>query len=57
MIEQNKLKANIQQGIPVLGTWNTIGSPLFSEILAFSGLDFLIIDFEHGPYQIKQVHN
>ena len=57
MIEQNKLKAKIQKGIPVLGTWNTIGSPMFSEILAFSGLDFLIIDFEHGPYQIEQVHN
>ena len=42
MIEKNNLKAKIKQGIPVLGTWNTIGSPMFSEILAFSGLDFLI---------------
>ena len=57
MIEQNKLKAKIQKRIPVLGTWNTIGSPMFSEILAFSGLDFIIIDFEHGPYQIDQVHD
>ena len=57
MIEKNNLKAKIKQGIPVLGTWNTIGSPMFSEILAFSGLDFLIIDFEHGPFQIDQVHD
>mgnify|MGYP001235567031 CR=1 FL=1 len=56
MIEQNKLKANIQQGIPVLGTWNTIGSPMFSEILAFSGLDFLIIDFEHGPFVLSELY-
>jgi len=57
MIGQNNLKAKIDKGVPVLGTWNTIGSPIFSEILAFSGLDFLIIDFEHGPFQIEQVHD
>jgi 4-hydroxy-2-oxoheptanedioate aldolase len=57
MIEQNKLKAKIKKGIPVLGTWNTIGSPMFSEILALSGLDFIIIDFEHGPFQIDHVHD
>lgn len=57
MIGQNKLKAKMHQGVPVLGTWNTIGSPIFTEILAYSGLDFLIIDFEHGPFQIEQVHD
>ena len=57
MIEKNNLKDKIKQGIPILGTWNTIGSPMFSEVLSFSGLDFLIVDFEHGPFQIDQVHD
>ena len=57
MIKENNLKIKIKQGIPILGTWNTIGSPMFSEVLSFSGLDFLIVDFEHGPFQIDQVHD
>ena len=57
MIGKNNLKDKIKQDIPILGTWNTIGSPMFSEVLSFSGLDFLIVDFEHGPFQIDQVHD
>ena len=57
MIENNNLKVKIKQGIPVLGTWNTIGSPMFSEVLSYSGLDFLIVDFEYCPFQIDQVHD
>ena len=57
MIKENNLKVKIKQGIPILGTWNTIGSPMFSEVLSYSGLDFLIVDFEHGPFQIDHVHD
>lgn len=42
--------------MPAIGTWNTLGSPLVTEIFAQSGLDFQIIDLEHGPFILDQVH-
>ena len=57
MIISSPLKEKIGQGRPVMGTWFTLGSPLVAEMLARSGLDFLVIDFEHGPFQIDRVHD
>ncbi len=34
----------------VLGTWSLIPSPTTVEILGRSGMDFVILDAEHGPY-------
>lgn len=50
----NFLKEKIGNKKPVIGTWNTIGAPLFTEVLARSGFDFVIIDFEHGPFRIEK---
>ena len=52
----NYLKSKIKNQKPVIGTWNTIGSPLITEVLASAGFEFLIIDFEHGPFDIGNVH-
>ena len=52
----NYLKSKIKNKQPVIGTWNTIGSPLVTEVLASAGFEFLIIDFEHGPFDIGNVH-
>ena len=52
----NYLKSKIKNQKPVIGTWNTIGSPLVTEVLASAGFEFLIIDFEHGPFDISNVH-
>ncbi len=56
MLRTNKLKEKISKGEPVLGTWNTLASPLVTEIFAQSGLDFQIIDLEHGPFIIDKLH-
>ena len=56
MLENNVLKEKLQSGKPVIGTWNTLGSPLVTEVIAHSGLDFQIIDLEHGPFVLDQVH-
>jgi len=56
MLRTNKLKEKISKGVPVLGTWNTLASPLVTEIFAQSGLDFQIIDLEHGPFIIDKLH-
>lgn len=56
MFESNKLKIKLNKGQPVLGTWNTLASPLVTEVMAKSGLDFQIIDLEHGPFIIDKLH-
>jgi 4-hydroxy-2-oxoheptanedioate aldolase len=56
MLGTNKLKEKLSKGNPVLGTWNTLASPLVTEVFAQTGLDFQIIDLEHGPFIIDQVH-
>jgi 4-hydroxy-2-oxoheptanedioate aldolase len=37
---------------PVLGTWSIISSPPLVEVLAARGFDFLILDMEHGLYDL-----
>jgi len=55
-MKKNFVKEKITNGIPVFGTWNTLASPLVSEVMAHAGFDFLIIDFEHGPFVLSELH-
>tara|TARA_B110000046_G_scaffold135156_1_gene141439 strand:+ start:3097 stop:3885 length:789 start_codon:yes stop_codon:yes gene_type:complete len=54
---KNFLKEKIAKGKPLIGTFNTLSSPIVSEILARSGFDFLIIDFEHGALDLRNISN
>lgn len=47
-LPKNAMKAKIAAGRPVFGTWLQAASPINAEIVACSGLDFAIIDQEHG---------
>lgn len=42
------LKQKIKTGKTLLGTWCEIPSPEFINVLAQAGMDFVIIDMEHG---------
>ncbi len=44
----NTFKEAYQDGVMQIGTWLMTGSPVVTELLACSGLDFLVIDAEHG---------
>jgi len=44
-----KIKQALQNGKQVFGTWCLIPSPEVINILAKAGLDFVLIDMEHGP--------
>ncbi|MBR0373928.1 MAG: hypothetical protein IJH91_05330 [Mogibacterium sp.] len=46
----NKLKAAIAAKGSVVGTFLTVSTPSIVETLGYTGLDFVIIDTEHGPY-------
>lgn len=40
---------------PLIGIWLSTGSPLLAEICAGSGVDWLLIDMEHGPNTLTTV--
>lgn len=54
---KNFLKEKLQSGKPVLGTWCSIPSPVTADIIASTGLDFLIIDAEHSPVNYETAQN
>lgn len=43
------LKEKLYKGMSVIGTWCELPSPEVVNVLAKAGLDFVIIDMEHGP--------
>ncbi len=45
----NPLRVKLARGEPVVGTFVSLPSPPFAQILAACGFDFLIVDCEHGP--------
>ncbi len=50
---ENLLIKKLKSGKKVLGTFFEIGSISAIEALAYTGLDYIIIDSEHGPFGIE----
>ena len=50
---KNLLKEKMIKGEKVVGTFFELGGNTAIECLGLSGLDFLIIDTEHGPFDIE----
>lgn len=48
----NPLKAKLALGQAVLGVWSIIPSPVVVEIFALGGIDFAILDMEHGIFDV-----
>ena len=44
MIPDNLVKRKLNQGMVSLGTWNLIGHPLVTEILANAGYEWITLD-------------
>lgn len=53
----NNLKRKIKDGEFVIGTWNIIPSPSLVEAIGSSGIDFIVIDAEHGPADMETAEN
>lgn len=53
MATSNPIKAKLAAGQPVMGIWSIISSPVVVEIFALAGLDFVILDMEHGIYDVE----
>src|SRR4029077_9938810 len=50
-----KLKQKIASGQPCYGLWVTLESPSISEMAAALGLDWIVIDAEHGHLDWKEI--
>jgi len=48
----NPLKAKLASGQAVLGVWSIIPSPVVVELFALGGIDFTILDMEHGIFDV-----
>ena len=51
----NWVKDKLRAGTPVFGTWRIVRSATVAEIGAAAGLDFQILDMEHGPYDLPSL--
>ena len=52
--ERKKLKSQLQNREPLFMAWTSLGHPQVTEMLLFSGVDFLGIDIEHTPISQEQ---
>tara|TARA_Y100000741_G_scaffold363815_2_gene352979 strand:+ start:1877 stop:2650 length:774 start_codon:yes stop_codon:yes gene_type:complete len=53
MIKENFILNKLKNNQTVIGTWCTIPSPIVTDIICSSNLDFVIIDMEHGPISFE----
>ena len=57
-IRQNQFKRQVLGGQPTYGIWNGLADSYVAEILAGSGFDWICIDGEHSPFDLRTVlHN
>ena len=49
MTTPNRIKSELKAGRTVFGTWSLLSSPAVINVIGQAGLDFVIIDLEHGP--------
>ena len=54
-MKENKLKKSLKSGHSVFGTWSMLSSPQVINVIGYSGMDFVIIDLEHGPTNFETV--
>jgi 4-hydroxy-2-oxoheptanedioate aldolase len=54
-IPRNAFKRALLSGQRLVGLWHSIGNTAVTEILADSGLDWVLIDTEHAPNEVTHV--
>lgn len=50
---KNRLREQVLRGEKALGTFYELGGAAAAECLAIAGLDFFVVDTEHGPYDVE----
>lgn len=57
MLRKNFLKEKLLSGQIVIGTWSIMPAVVVTDIIAGTGMDFIIIDAEHGPINFETAQN
>lgn len=57
LIQPNKTKAKLQQGLPVYGVISTSDDPQLAELFGIAGFDYYMLDAEHGLIDPAQAVN
>jgi len=57
MNRKNILKQKLNAGTNVIGTWSSLSSSNVVNVLGTTGLDFVVIDMEHGSMSFETVEN
>lgn len=53
--QENCFKTAIRQGKPQIGLWLDMGEAIAAEIAGTAGFDWLVIDGEHGPNDLRSI--
>ena len=53
----NTFKKAITNGQLQIGFWQSLGTTITAEISAYSGFDWLLLDGEHGPNEIRDIRD
>lgn len=56
-MNRNSLRARLTEGETVMGAWVMTRSPSFVELASAIGLDFVLIDLEHGALDLGDVED
>jgi len=51
----NTFKQALREGKPQIGLWVALADPYVAELLAGTGFDWLLLDGEHGPNDVRSV--
>ncbi len=57
MIKTNPVKDKLKKGIPSVGLWLTLASPVVAETQGHVGWDWLLVDGEHSPVGFETMVN
>jgi 4-hydroxy-2-oxoheptanedioate aldolase len=52
---RNQFRAGLESGAPQFGAWLGIPEPTAAEIMAGAGFDWLLVDHEHGAFELRDV--
>ena len=53
MLKNNYLQKKLKDGTQTIGTWNIVNSTMLIDVIASSGIDFIIVDAEHGAFSYE----
>jgi 4-hydroxy-2-oxoheptanedioate aldolase len=54
-VPENRFKTAIHAGQPQIGLWLDMGEAITAEIAGTAGFDWLVIDGEHGPNDLRSI--